>query len=84
MRLALARLALDSHGAGLLLVDEPTAHLDPSTARKVLQGLLEIAEGRTLIVATHDARLARRMDRIIRLQPCATPADMAGLEAKSC
>ena len=84
LRLALARLALDSHGAGLLLVDEPTAHLDPSTARKVLQGLLEIAEGRTLIVATHDARLARRMDRIIRLQPCAMPADMAGLEAKSC
>ena len=52
-----------------------------STARDLK---LEIAEGRTLIVATHDARLARSMDRIIRLQPCATPADMPGLEAKSC
>jgi len=67
VRLALARLAVNRH-AGLLLVDEPTAHLDPATARQVTEALLRIAAGRTLIVATHDAQLARRMDRVIELQ----------------
>ena len=66
VRLALARLAVNRH-AGLLLVDEPTAHLDPATARQVGDALLRIAAGRTLIVATHDAQLARRMDRVIEL-----------------
>ena len=66
VRLALARLAANRH-AGLLLVDEPTAHLDPETAQQVTDALLRMAEGRTLIVATHDAQLARRMDRVIEL-----------------
>ncbi|QNP50410.1 thiol reductant ABC exporter subunit CydD [Diaphorobacter aerolatus] len=66
VRLALARLAVNRH-AGLLLVDEPTAHLDPQTADQVIESLVQIAQGRTLIVATHDARLAQRMDRVIRL-----------------
>lgn len=67
VRLALARLAVNEH-AGLLLVDEPTAHLDPQTAEQVIDALLQIAKGKTLLVATHDARLAMRMDRVIRLQ----------------
>ena len=66
LRLALARLAVNRE-AGLLLVDEPTAHLDPATAQQITDGLLHIARGRTLIVATHDARLAQRMDRVIHL-----------------
>ena len=67
VRLALARLAVNER-AGLLLVDEPTAHLDPQTAEQVMDALLQLAKGRTLLVATHDARLAMRMDRVIRLQ----------------
>ena len=66
VRLALARLAVRP-AAGLLLVDEPTAHLDPETARQITEALLQIAKGRTLIVATHDAALAARMDRVIAL-----------------
>lgn len=66
LRLALARLAVN-RDAGLLLVDEPTAHLDPVTAGQIIDSLLRIARGRTLIVATHDAQLAQRMDRVIRL-----------------
>lgn len=66
VRLALARLAVNRE-AGLLLVDEPTAHLDPDTASQVIEALLRMAKGRTLIVATHDAQLAQRMDRIIPL-----------------
>jgi ATP-binding cassette subfamily C protein CydD len=33
--------------AGVLLVDEPTAHLDPATAAQVTQALLQLAQGRT-------------------------------------
>jgi len=66
-RLALARLALRSRQADLLLLDEPTAHLDSETARQVSDALLELAQGKTLIVATHDPVLAARMDRVIPL-----------------
>lgn len=66
VRLALARLAVQ-HEAGLLLVDEPTAHLDGETAAQVTQALLQLARGRTLIVATHDPQLAARMHRVVRL-----------------
>jgi len=66
-RLALARLALRAPETDLLLVDEPTAHLDSETARQVTEQLLVLARGRTLIVATHDPVLAGRMDRVVRL-----------------
>ena len=66
VRLALARMAVNTQ-AHLLLADEPTAHLDPETASQIADALKQIAKGRTLIVATHDAALAARMDRIIEL-----------------
>lgn len=68
LRLALARAAADP-GTDLILADEPTAHLDSSTAAEVADGLLSLAAGKTLIVATHDETLAARMDRIIRVEP---------------
>ncbi len=66
VRLALARAAVDP-AAGLWLVDEPTAHLDRDTAFSVVDALLTLAQGRTLIVATHDLALAARVGRVIRL-----------------
>ncbi|MDM0048783.1 thiol reductant ABC exporter subunit CydD [Variovorax sp. J22R115] len=66
VRLALARVAAHPD-ADLLLVDEPTAHLDTETAERVADALLELARGKTLIVATHDPVLAARMHRVIRL-----------------
>lgn len=65
-RLALARL-MAAPAADLLLADEPTAHLDSETADQVAESLVTLARGRTLIVATHDPRLAARMDRIVQL-----------------
>lgn len=65
-RLALARLAVHPQ-ADLLLVDEPTAHLDTATAAHVAEALIALAQGKTLIVATHDPVLAARMDRVISL-----------------
>lgn len=52
----------------VILADEPTADLDPQTADIVTQTLLsEVERGATLIVATHDMRLAQNMHRMIRL-----------------
>lgn len=70
VRLALARLALNTE-ADLWLIDEPTAHLDSETARRVTDALLELARGKTLLVATHDPVLAARMDRVLRLDSLA-------------
>lgn len=64
VRLALARIAAMPH-ADLWLLDEPTAHLDRDTAQAVIDSLLRIARGRTLIVATHDRSLAARIGRVI-------------------
>ncbi len=66
VRLALARMAAQTD-AGLLLVDEPTAHLDPDTAAQIAQSLRQLAKGRTMLVATHDVQLAQAMDRVIEL-----------------
>ena len=68
LRLALARAAANPD-AGLILADEPTAHLDTTTANQIMDSLLTIAAGKTLIVATHDPVLASRMDRIVLLSP---------------
>lgn len=52
----------------VILADEPTADLDAETADQITRALLAQAEGgATLVVATHDTRLAGRMDRVIRL-----------------
>ena len=64
VRLALARVALHPH-ADLLLVDEPTAHLDSETAARVTDALLELAKGKTMLVATHDPVLAGRLQRTV-------------------
>ena len=58
VRLALARIVVHP-GADLLLVDEPTAHLDTETAARVADALLELARGKTLIVATSRPRCLR-------------------------
>ena len=64
-RLAIARAVLAD--APVILADEPTADLDGATADEVRSALVDAARGKTLIVATHDGDLARRMDRIVTL-----------------
>ena len=53
----------------LVLADEPTGNLDEATSDKVLQQFLALVrgEGSAAIVATHNERLAARMDRVVRL-----------------
>ncbi|TWI89502.1 ATP-binding cassette subfamily C protein CydD [Roseibium hamelinense] len=65
-RLALARAALRTD-APVLLADEPTAGLDDDTAQDVIAGLERLAEGRTVLLATHDPRVLRLSWRQIEL-----------------
>ncbi|HEX6705658.1 MAG TPA: ABC transporter ATP-binding protein [Albitalea sp.] len=53
----------------LVIADEPTASLDSHTAEQVLDLMREVghAQGAAFLVATHDARLLRRCDRVVRL-----------------
>ncbi|MFZ4878176.1 thiol reductant ABC exporter subunit CydD [Janthinobacterium sp. Mn2066] len=71
VRLALARVtvAVQTAHADLLLVDEPTAHLDSETASRVTDALLALAKGKTMLVATHDPVLASRLHRSIAIGP---------------
>ncbi len=64
-RIALARALLKP--SSLLLLDEPTAHLDPEAEAALIRTIREAARGRTTIVATHSATLAATADRIVRL-----------------
>ena len=52
-RVAIARAFLKN--APVLLLDEPTAHLDPATEAEVLESLRRLAIGRTVILASHAA-----------------------------
>ena len=53
----------------LVLADEPTGNLDEKTADKVLAEFLGLVrgEGSAALVATHNERLAGKMDRVVRL-----------------
>ncbi|QYJ21387.1 thiol reductant ABC exporter subunit CydD [Achromobacter sp. ES-001] len=64
-RVALARLFL--RDPGLILLDEPTAHLDETTQARVLEEILKFAGGRTLLLATHSPAVAARVGRVLRL-----------------
>jgi ABC-type transport system involved in cytochrome bd biosynthesis fused ATPase/permease subunit len=66
MRIGIARIMLSG---GVVLADEPTAKLDPQTAKLVRQVLTEVAERRMVIVATHDQQLIEAASRQHALQP---------------
>lgn len=64
-RLALARALLKP--AQLLLLDEPTAHLDAAAETALIGTIKRACSNRTTLLATHSAALAAIADRVIRL-----------------
>jgi putative ABC transport system ATP-binding protein len=65
-RVAIARALINN--PRLLLADEPTGNLDSQTGRDVMRLLLDLRkQGRTLVIATHDAEIAAQCDRLVRL-----------------
>ncbi|MGN9838502.1 ABC transporter ATP-binding protein [Nonomuraea sp. H19] len=65
-RVALARALANQ--PSLLLADEPTGNLDSRNTRDVLRLLSEVhKEGQTIVMVTHDARVASLADRLVSL-----------------
>jgi putative ABC transport system ATP-binding protein len=67
-RVALAR-ALAPNPA-ILVADEPTGNLDEATGRQVMDLMFasQRERGTTLVLVTHDAALAQRCGRVVRLR----------------
>jgi ATP-binding cassette, subfamily C, bacterial CydC len=64
-RIGLARALLaDAH---VLVLDEPTAHLDPGTATALVQDIMTAAEERTVLLITHRPEGLELVDRIVSL-----------------
>jgi putative ABC transport system ATP-binding protein/lipoprotein-releasing system ATP-binding protein len=66
-RVAIARAL--TNDPDIIFADEPTGNLDSKTGDAIMDLLLELARGRqkTLLVVTHDARLASRGDRELHI-----------------
>ncbi|HZP20654.1 MAG TPA: ABC transporter ATP-binding protein [Bauldia sp.] len=67
-RVAIARAV--ANAPRLLLADEPTGNLDPTTAAVVFDGLTKIVRASRLatLIVTHNHEIAHRMDRVITLR----------------
>ena len=65
-RVSIARALIN--GGEIILADEPTGALDSTSGREVLQTLLKLnQQGHTVIIVTHDSKVARHAQRVITL-----------------
>jgi putative ABC transport system ATP-binding protein len=79
-RVAIARALVTD--PAIIMADEPTGNLDSKTGQSILELLTQLHEtGMTIIVVTHDERVADRCERIIRLRDGELESDVmkAGL-----
>jgi ATP-binding cassette, subfamily C, bacterial CydD len=65
-RIALARAFL--RDAPFVILDEPTADLDPASAELVGESVTRLLTGRTVLLVTHRPELELRADRVVRLE----------------
>jgi ATP-binding cassette subfamily C protein CydC len=64
-RLCLARLVLSGHR--VLVLDEPTEHLDEAAADALLDDVLALAPERSLVIVTHSPRVLARVGHVLRI-----------------
>jgi ABC-type transport system involved in cytochrome bd biosynthesis fused ATPase/permease subunit len=64
-RVALARAFLSD--APILVLDEPTAHLDPETAEALVRDVLAAADGRSVVLITHRSEGLDLVDEVVSL-----------------
>ncbi len=64
-RVALSRLLVGSYQ--VLILDEPTEHLDAATASALIDDIWADSSGRPVLVITHDPALVERCDRVVTL-----------------
>ena len=80
-RIALATAL--SNDPPLILVDEPTADLDTENANIIVDYLIKTrdSQGKTIVMATHDPRVARAGDRILRIGDGVIVEDVESIES---
>jgi ATP-binding cassette, subfamily C, bacterial CydC len=74
-RLVLARALLAD--APVLVLDEPTAHLDPTTAGSLMDDVLDATAGKTVLLVTHRPEGLERMDEVVTLDAGRVSAGVA-------
>lgn len=74
-RVGLARLLLGGHR--VLVLDEPTEHLDAATAEALLDDVLALPRDHTVLLITHLDAAAARCERVVRLRPSAARSPVA-------
>lgn len=72
-----------SNDPPLILVDEPTADLDTENAKIIVDYLIKTrnSQGKTIVMATHDPRVARAGDRILRIGDGVIVEDVESIES---
>ncbi len=76
-RVAIARALVGS--PAILMADEPTGNLDSATGESILRLFEDLhRDGLTLVMVTHDDRIADRCERIVRLRDGMIESDRAG------
>ena len=81
-RVAIARALVSS--APIILADEPTGNLDSKSSREIMDILRKLhTEGRTVILITHDDKIAQSAKRIIRIMDGKIESDSGMADQKS-
>ena len=77
-RIVLARALLAA--APVLVLDEPTAHLDPHTASELIADVLSAAREQSVLLITHRTEGLELVDRVVSLAPPRTPNSISSGE----